>query len=348
MRQLTFIKPGVLEWWEVAAPRLQADTDAIVRPLVVARCDLDLYIATGVVNYPGPFAFGHETIAEVVEAGPASAVSPGERVVVPFQLSCGSCGACRRGWTNSCEAYPFGAAYGLKPTSGTEFGGALSDLMRIPFADHMLTPLPEGVDPVAAASLSDNIADGWRAVGPQLAERPGATVLVVGGLAQSVGLYAAGAAVALGAGRVLYLDDSPQRRERASLMNAETAPLALAEGRLACEQFDIVVEAAGDAAALGFAIESCAANGILTSVAIHLGATTPVPLTRAYYKGLTFATGRVQSRPTFPHAMACIACGAFHPEKVTHRIVSIDDAIEAMTDPGPKVVFRCEPVNAPD
>jgi alcohol dehydrogenase len=206
----------------------------------------------------------------------------------------------------------------------------------------MLVPLPAGVDPLAAASVSDNIADGWRAVGPQLEAQPGASVLVVGGLAQSVGLYAAGAAVALGAGRVLYLDDNPDRRARAEAMGAQAEPLALGEGRRPEPQFEIVVEAAGDADALGFAIRSCAPNGSLTSVSIHLGATTPIPLTRAYYKGLTLQTGRVQSRPTFPLALACMACGSFHPERVTHRVLPFSEAAEAMTDPGPKVVFTCE------
>jgi alcohol dehydrogenase len=157
-----------------------------------------------------------------------------------------------------------------------------------------------------------------------------------------VGLYAAGAAVALGAGRVLYLDDNPDRRARAEAMGAQAEPLALAEGREAEAQFEIVVEAAGDADALGFAVKSCAANGSLTSVSIHLGATTPVPLTRAYYKGLTFQTGRVHSRPTFPLALACMACGDFHPELVTHRVLPFSEAAGAMTDPGPKVVFTCE------
>jgi threonine dehydrogenase-like Zn-dependent dehydrogenase len=277
MRQLTFLQPGAFEWREIPAPRLAADTDAIVRPLAVARCDLDLYIALGVVKYPGPFAFGHETIAEVMEAGPAAGVGPGDRVVVPFQMSCGRCGPCRRGLTNSCEAYPFGAAYGLKPTSGTEFGGALSDLMHVPYADHMLVKLPEGVDAVMAASVSDNIADGWRGVAPHLKQRPDASVLVIGGLAQSVSIYAAGAAKALGAGRTLYLDDNFDRCARAARLGAETAPLALDQGREPTEQFDIVVEGAGTEAALAFAIRSCAPNGVLTSVSIHLGATTPVP-----------------------------------------------------------------------
>ncbi len=339
MRQLTFLKPGAFEWRDIPPPRMVAETDAIVRPLAVARCDLDLYIALGVVNYPGPFAFGHETIAEVIEAGDQVPFKPGTKVAVPFQLSCGRCGPCQQGLTNSCASFPFGAAYGLKPTSGTDFGGALSDLMRVPFADHMLVELAPGIDPVFAASASDNISDGWRAVAPQLKARPGASVLVVGGLGQSIGLFAAGAAVALRAGKVLYLDDSAERRSRAAALGAEQDVLGLAAGRGPDQQFDIVVEAAGDEAALAFCVQSTAPNGVLTSIAIHLAPKTAIPLTRAYYKGLTFHTGRVQSRVVLPDVLACIACGDLHPEHVTHRVVPFEAAVEAMTDPGPKVVF---------
>lgn len=339
MRQLTFLKPGVFEWREVAAPVIAAPRQALVRPLAVARCDLDLYIATGVAPFAGPFAFGHEAVCEVVDADDAAGVVPGQRVVVPFQISCGDCDNCRRGHTNSCSSVPLYAAYGLAGNGRPDFGGALSDLMLVPFADHMLVPLPEGVDPVTAASACDNIADGWRGVAPHLAARPGGSVLVVGGLAQSVGIYAAGAAVALGAARVLYLDDIAANRERAAAMGADTAPLALGEGRTAQEQFDIVVEAAGTAAGLGFAVRSAAANGMLTSVSMHFEATTAVPLTQAYYKGLTFHTGRVQSRPVLPDVLGCIACGKLHPEHVTHRVVPFAEAGDAMTDPGPKLVF---------
>jgi threonine dehydrogenase-like Zn-dependent dehydrogenase len=338
MRQLSFIGDGRFEWRDVPLPQLHADTDALVRPLAVARCDLDLYIATGVVNYPGPFSFGHEMVGEVTDAGAAAGVTPGQRVVVPFQLSCGRCDNCRRGWTNSCSAYPFCAAFGL-PTSGTDYGGALSDCVRVPFADHMLVPLPEGVDPVAAASACDNVADGWRGVAAPLRERPGASVLVVGGLAQSVGIYAAGAAVALGASRILYLDDDAERRRRAEKLGADVAPLMLGEGRKADARFEIVVEAAGTADALGFAVQSCAPNGVVTSVSMHFGATTPVPLTRAYYKGLTLHTGRVHSRAVLPDVLGCMACGKLHPEHVTHRVAAFGEAADAMADAGPKLVF---------
>jgi len=339
VRQLTFLEPGRFEWHDVPAPRIGADTDAIVRPIAVARCDLDYYIARGVARHRGPFAFGHETVAEVVDAGPAAHCKPGDRFAVPFQLSCGRCANCRRGLTNACSHFPFGAAYGLKPTSGTEFGGALSDLMHVPFADHMLVPLPSSIDPVAAASAPDNIADGWRAVAPHLQDRPGGSVLVVGGGARSVGLYAAGIAVALKAGRVVYLDDDEDRRRRAAALGASTDSLGLEAGRAPAEEFDIVVLAIGGDPALGFAVQSTAANGVLTSVAIFFEPTTAIPLTRAYYKGLTFLTGRVHSRPPLPDVLSCIACGSLDTACVTHRVASFDEAAEAMTDPGPKVVF---------
>jgi threonine dehydrogenase-like Zn-dependent dehydrogenase len=336
MQSLFFVKPGLFEWREVPAPVLTSDTDAIVRPLAVARCDLDLYIAAGIIPLPGPFAFGHESVGEVIEAGAKAGVVPGQRVVVPFQLSCGRCTACRRGYTGSCEAYPPLANYGLGGGARTDYGGALADLMHVGFADHMLVPLPEGLDPVQVASATDNIADGWRGVAPQLAARPGASVLVIGGLAQSVGLYAAGAAVAEGAGRVLYLDDDADRRARAAAMGADVAPFTGYEGR---EAFEIVVEAAGNSAALALAIRLAGRNGIVTSVSIHLAKETPLPLTDAYYKGLQLTVARVDGRRHLPDVLACVACGKLHPEHVTHRVTSFAEAGEAMTDAGPKLVF---------
>jgi alcohol dehydrogenase len=339
IEQLTFVGPGRFEWREVPAPTLLAPTDALVRTTAVARCDLDLHIATGLVPFPGPFAFGHEMVGTVVAAGEAVPYAPGSRVIVPFQLSCGRCDSCRRGWTNSCSAFPPCASYGLAAGGRSDFGGGFSDLVHVPFADHMLVPLPEGVPDEVAANLSDNVSDGWRAVAGPLAARPDARVLVVGGLAQSVGLYAAAAAVALGAGEVIYLDDDAARRALAEAMGAQSAPLALGEGRKAKQQFEIVVEAAGYAEALAFAIESTAANGVLTVVSIHFGATTPVPLTKAYNKGLTLHTGRVQSRALVGDVLGCVACGKLNPLPVTHRIARFADAADAMAEPGSKLVF---------
>ena len=105
--------------------------------------------------------------------------------------------------------YGFGAV-------GGDWGGFLSDLVRVPWADHMLVPLPQGLDPAAVASASDNIPDAWRTVGPPLEREPGAPVLIVGGAgAGSIGLYAAGIARALGSESVTYVDADAGRRATA-------------------------------------------------------------------------------------------------------------------------------------
>ena len=100
------------------------------------------------------------------------------------------------------------------------WGGMITDKFRVPFADNMLVKIPSSLDPISLASASDNIPDGWRTVAPYLKEKPGAPVLVVGGPAESIGLYAAGIAVALGSSRVDYLDYMPARLAIANSLGA--------------------------------------------------------------------------------------------------------------------------------
>ena len=90
-----------------------------------------------------------------------------------------------------CSAYPALSDYGMEPLSGVEYGGMLSDLVRVPHADTMLTSLPSGLDPVAVASVPDNVLDGYRSVAAHLQRRPGADVVVACHGMPSIGLYAA-------------------------------------------------------------------------------------------------------------------------------------------------------------
>src|SRR5688500_7457411 len=122
MRQLTFLGPGRLEWQEVPDPLLTGSGDALVRPLAVATCDLDAVAVQGRVPLPGPYAFGHEFVAEVVAvADDVSAARVGDRVIVPFQVNCGTCARCRSGLTASCETAGPGAAYGMAPIARREW-----------------------------------------------------------------------------------------------------------------------------------------------------------------------------------------------------------------------------------
>src|SRR4051794_3067202 len=224
MEQLTYVGPGNLENREAETPALQGDKEALVRPLAVATCDLDALIIGGRSPFEPPFALGHECVAEVIEVGDeVAAFAPGQRVSVPFQISCGECDPCRRGRTGNCRGVPWQSTYGFGPHVA-ETGGFLSDAVRVPFADHMLVPLPQDVAATTAASASDNIVDAWRTVGPLLENEPGAEVLVVGGAGPgSIGLYAAGLAKAVGAERVVYVDRDEGRRAVAAEMGAELA-----------------------------------------------------------------------------------------------------------------------------
>jgi alcohol dehydrogenase len=107
MQELTFITAGEVEWREVAAPTLQRPGEVIVRPIAVATCDLDAAIIRGWIPLPGPFPLGHEFVAEVTDVGDGVAgIEPGQRFVVPFQISCGSCGHCHAGLTANCLGVP--------------------------------------------------------------------------------------------------------------------------------------------------------------------------------------------------------------------------------------------------
>ncbi|MEA2495044.1 MAG: hypothetical protein QOJ29_2955 [Thermoleophilaceae bacterium] len=332
MQQLTFLEAGKLEWRDVEEPSLQGDGEALVRPLSVATCDLDTALMRGMAPYKGPFGFGHEGVAEVVDVGDrVTGLERGQRVSISFQVFCGDCAACKAGRTASCETTPPMAMYGL--TIGGDWGGFLSDVVRVPYANAMLFPLPDGMDVAAAASASDNMPDAWRTVGPPLEQWPGAEVLVAGG-AGSIGIYAAGMAKALGAARVVYVDTDAGRRELAAGYGAEVVedyPERLGP-------FAVTVDASASHEGLGLALRSTAPDGICTSTGIYFEQVTPVPLLEMYTKGITFTTGRVHAGPAIPHVLELID-GGWDPEPVTSRVAAWDDAAEALVEERGKLVI---------
>ncbi len=331
MQQLTYTAPNAVEWREAPAPALSSDAAALVRPRAVATCDLDAMIITGRSPFAAPFALGHECVAEVLDVGDAvGALAPGQLVSVPFQISCGSCAPCRRGRTSNCSEVPFMATYGFGPAV-EQWGGFLSDVVAVPYAEHMLVPVPAGLEPAAVASASDNISDAWRTVAPGLAADPGAPVLVVGGAgAGSIGLYAAALAVALGAESVTYVDADDARRATATALGAET--LAQTPKRLG--PFPITVDASSDPDGLALALRSTAPDGVCTSAAIYFGEQPALPLLEMYTKGITFRTGRANARPAIPHVLELAASGAVHPELVTSRVLGWESAADALLEGG--------------
>lgn len=340
MRQLTYVGGSTIEWWDVPEPKLQDDRDALVRPLAVTRCDLDLTIVGGRSGLAGPFALGHETAGIVTDIGGAvKGFKPGDLVIVPFQISCGECARCRRGHTNACTSVPFRSSYGLKPVCGVEYGGALSDLLRVPFADHMLVRQPAGHALSQTAGLADGATDAFSAVAHWLRQRPGAEVLVIGGFGQSLSMFLVQAALGCGARRVVYLDDDTMRLAKAKSLGAEVheAPKGLMMDPIGV--FPIVMEAAATDASILLAIRSTEPNGVCQRMYGDFKELTPVPLRHMYGVGVTLRISRVNVRAEMPACVDHVTCGHFHPEHVITRKIRFEDAHEAIGDPTIRVAF---------
>jgi alcohol dehydrogenase len=338
MRQLSCTGPGTIEWREVPEPRLQADVEALVRPIAVARCDIDLFLTSGAFAVREPFALGHECVAEVVTVGDAvRSVEIGQRVVVAFQVSCGRCGSCAAGHTANCDELPVLSDYGMQPLSGIEFGGMLSDLVRVPFADAMLRPIPPGLDPVALASVPDNVVDGYRSVAPHLAALPGSEVLVVSHGLKSIPLYATQAAIALGARGVDFASDDGEALELAERLGARAVQTDFVKRK---RRYPIVVDSGITPQGLRYAIGSTAPEGICQSTSFYAGGDMPLPLGKMYTWGIRFLVGRANSAALLPVVLPLIEQGRIRPEQVTTRVVDWEDARAAYAEPAIKLVVR--------
>lgn len=336
MRQLTCTAPGVVEWLDVPEPTIVEATDALVRPIAVARCEIDPFLVLVGPTRGASFALGHEAVAEVVAVGDDVDLSPGDLVLPSFQISCGTCPQCRRGVSAVCASYPLLSDYGMEPLSGVEYGGMLSDLVRVPHAPTMLTPLPSNIDPVAAASVPDNVLDGYRAVAAHLTARPGADVIVACHGIPSIGLYAAQAAIALGASSVTVAASDIAVLEVADRIGATPVEVDLAERPAATAP--IVVDCGAEPTGLRWAIRATEPEGILHSVSSYVAGEVSLPLQRMYTLGIEFHIGRAHSAALLPEVVALVADGRLRPELVTTRVVDWDDAAERFTDPTIKLV----------
>jgi threonine dehydrogenase-like Zn-dependent dehydrogenase len=338
MQHLMYVEPGRVEWQDAPDPGSLDPDAAAVRPLAVARCDIDLPMASGGF-FPGPFPVGHEAVAEVAAVGEAvESHRVGDRVLIPFQVSCGTCDACREGRHPGCRVFRarIGAMFGFGETGGG-FGGAVADLVVVPAADHMLVPAPRDIDPVVLATLPDNMADGYRTVAQPLRRYPGAEVLVIGGLAPSVGLYAVAAALSLGSSRVRYVDGDTERLEAADAMGAEADHHAGAwPDRF--ERALITVDNTGDPDGLAAVLRSTDAYGICTSVAIYFAPATPVPMLSMYTRGVTFQVSRPNSRRLLPEVCDLVASGRLDPLRVPTKVAPWDEAHTAWMEPATKLV----------
>jgi alcohol dehydrogenase len=336
MRALRLAPGARLAWEDVPVPPGPGPGEAVVHPIAVATCDLDRQILLGAAPFPLPLHVGHECVAEVLAVGEGVlGVWPGMRVVVPFQISCGACSACRAGHPGNCLAVPPISMYGFG-VAGGHWGGAVSDELLVPFADAMLVPLPDGLEPAAAASVADNVSDAYRHVAPHLpallAADPDTPVLLIGAVdrgqltSASVPLYAGLIARALGARHVRFADRRAEVRAQAERLGLEA--LTLRELR-AHSPVPLVVDASATPSGLWQALGHVAPDGTCSCVG-SLHRASRIPSALMFARNATLHLGRSHPRAVIPAVLQLMTDGRLAPELVTTQLAALDDAPRAL------------------
>jgi threonine dehydrogenase-like Zn-dependent dehydrogenase len=229
MRALTWQAKNKVSVETVADPRIEQPTDAVIRVTSTAICgsDLHLYEALGPFLSPGD-VLGHETMGVVEEVGAdVTHVRPGDRVVVPFNISCGSCWMCSRGLYAQCETTQVrsqgkGASlFGYTELYGSVPGGQ-AEYLRVPQAQFGPIKVPEGISDDRFLYLSDILPTAWQAF--EFADVPADGTVAVFGLGPVGQLTAR---IALHAGRrVLGVDRVPERLALAQSWGVEVIDMS--------------------------------------------------------------------------------------------------------------------------
>ena len=233
MKALTWQGNQNVEVTEVPDPQIQEPTDAIIRVTSTAICgsDLHLYGVLGPFLKPGD-VLGHEAMGVVEEVGSGVGdLRAGDRVVIPFNISCGSCWMCSRQLYAQCETTQVrsegkGASlFGYTSLYGSVPGGQ-AEFLRVPQAQFGPVKVPDGPPDEQFLFLSDILPTAWQAVA--FADvQPGSTVAVLG--LGPVGQFAVRIAKHLGAERVIGVDLVPERLALAAKYGAETLDLQQVE-----------------------------------------------------------------------------------------------------------------------
>ncbi len=360
MQALTYFGPGKVRVVEQPDPRIEHPNDVILRVTRTAICGSDLHLLSGLVpDTRVGSIFGHEFAGVVEEVGPSvRSLVPGDRVVVPFNVSCGVCESCTKGLFACCDnANPCsdiaGGAFGYSHTTGGYQGGQ-SEYVRVPFADVGPMKVPTDMEEEDVLFLSDILPTGYQAA--EMGDiQEGDTVIVFG--CGPVGLFAQKCAWLMGAGRVIAVDYVDYRLEFARRSNnVETVNFGEVDDVLAVlrdmtdgKGADVCVEAvgceasgsipnklsgmmmmqAGSPTALFWSIYSAKRGGRVSIVGVYGPPANMIPIGVAMNKNLTLRMGQCNVRRYMPHLLELIRNGTIDAKGIiTHRL-PLEEAPEA-------------------
>jgi threonine dehydrogenase-like Zn-dependent dehydrogenase len=353
MRAMAYRGPYRIRVEERDIPSIEHPNDAIVRVELAAICGSDLHLYHGMMpDTRVGTTFGHEFIGVVHEVGSSvQNLKVGDRVMVPFNIYCGSCYFCVRGLHSNCHnvnpnATAVGGIYGYSHTCGGYAGGQ-AEYVRVPFADVGPSIIPPDLAGEDALMMTDALATGYFAA--QIGDiTEGDTVVVFG--SGPVGLFAAKSAWLMGAGRVVVVDHLDYRLAKArSFAQAETINFSEYDDivvelkkRTDYLGFDVAIDAvgaeavgsalqhvtaakfklqAGSPVALNWAIDGVRKAGTVSVVGAYGPLFSAVKFGDALNKGLTLRMNQAPAKRQWPRLLEHIRNGYFTPSDIiTHRI----------------------------
>ncbi len=362
MKAVCFHGRGDLRVESIPEPRILNPHDCIVKISSTAICGSDLHLYDGFI--PGMKRgdiLGHEFMGEVVEVGPeVTRTRVGDRVVVPFNIACGSCFFCRKQLWSLCDntnpnaglldklyGYSGGGLFGYSHLYGGYSGGQ-AEFVRVPFADVGPFKVPDRIPDDQALFLTDIFPTGYMAA-ENCNIQPGDTIAVYG--CGPVGQFAIRSAFLLGAGRVIAIDRFPERLRMARQGGAEVIDYSQEGPYERLRELtggigpDACIDAVGMEAhgydlsawydrikstlmmetdrptALREAIFACRKGGTVSIPGVYGGFLDKFPLGSAFAKGLTMKMGQTHDHRYLPRLLDHIEKGDIDPSFIiTHRL----------------------------
>lgn len=351
----------------VPDPKILNPRDAIVKVTSTAICGSDLHFYDGYIPsmMPGDIV-GHEFMGEIVEVGPAvKNLKIGDRVIIPFPISCGNCFFCRKDLWSLCDnsnhqAHLIEPLYGLAPAAlfgySHFFGGyagGQAEYVRVPFADVGPFKVPDHLTDDQVLFLTDVLPTGY--MGAENCNIQGGDIVAVWGCGP-VGLFAIKSAILLGAERVIAIDRFPERLELAQKWGAETINYEDIDPGEALKEMtggrgpDACIDAVGlEAHGIGpegvydkvkqavrmetdrpyvlrQAIVACRKGGTVSLPGVYGGFVDKIPMGAAMNKGLTFRMGQTHVHKYLPRLLAHIENGDIDPTFIISHHLPLDQA----------------------
>lgn len=370
MKALTWHGKGDIRCETVPDPKIDHGRDAIIKVTACAICGSDLHLLDGVMpSMEKGDVVGHETMGEVVEVGKANTkLNVGDRVVVPFTISCGECFFCKSGFYSGCErsnpnakmaekmwGHSPAGLFGYSHMLGG-FAGGQAEYLRVPYADVGPYKVPEGLTDEQVLFLSDIFPTGYMAA--EFCNIKGGETVAVWGCGP-VGQFAIKSAFLLGAERVLAIDTVPERLALARQSGAITLDFQnddiydriqeLTGGRGADACIDAVGTEPETTASIGSvidrikvatfmgtdrphvlrqAIECCRNFGTVSIVGVYGGYLDKIPMGSAINRGLTFRMAQTPVQHYMPKLMERIQKGEIDPSFVITHRATLEDGPE--------------------